>query len=128
MAAPNGSGGTVFGPTGFPLFTSLLPSSATTNQFSVATGLDTAIGSGITVPLAFVNLANLSPSSLASALTQLSGEAATAVAPAGMQAMNSLLFLMGGPFADTRGFAPPPPVVTLPECGLGRQVHALCDC
>jgi len=104
-----GTSGPVLGPTGFPLFTSLLPSSAPANDFSVATGLDNAIGSGVTVPLAFLNLFNLSPSQLESALMQLSGEAATAVAPAGIQAMDSFLSVVSNPFADTRGYAPPPP-------------------
>jgi outer membrane autotransporter protein len=104
-----GSGGVLLGPTGFPLFVSLLPSSANGSQRAVASGLDTAIGSGVTVPLAFVNLATLSPSNLASALSQLQGEASTGTAPAGTQAMNSFLALVAGPFADTRGYTPPPP-------------------
>ena len=104
----HGSGGTPLGPTGFPLFVALLPPSATTNQISVATGLDNGIASGSTLPLGFLNLFNLSPSSLASALTQLSGEVGTAVAPAGIQAMNSFLLLVSSPFANNRGFTPPP--------------------
>jgi uncharacterized protein with beta-barrel porin domain len=104
-----GSGGPVLGPTGFPLFTSLLPSSAPTNDFSVAVGLDNAIGSGVTIPLGFLNLFNLSPSALENALSQLSGQAGTAVAPAGIQAMDSFLSVVSNPFVDTRGYTPPPP-------------------
>jgi uncharacterized protein with beta-barrel porin domain len=111
--APIGPGAPVLGPTGFPLFTSLLPPGASANDFSVATGLDNAIASGVTVPLAFLNLALLSPSALANALTQLSGVAATGVAPTGMLAMNSFLSLVTNPFAD-RGLPPetaPPPLI-----------------
>jgi len=110
---PIGPGTPILGPTGFPLFTSLLPPGASANDFSVATGLDNAIASGVTVPLAFLNLALLSPSALANALTQLSGVAATGVAPAGMLAMNSFLSLVTNPFAD-RGLPPqtaPPPLI-----------------
>ena len=103
-----GPGGVPLGPTGFPLLTALLPSSAPANDFSIATGLDNAIASGATLPAAFLSLFTLSPSALASALTQLSGQAATAVAPTGILAMNSFLSLVTNPFAD-RGFPPPPP-------------------
>jgi outer membrane autotransporter protein len=106
IAPSGGGGGAVLGPTGFPLYTSLLPASASANQFSVATGLDNAIGGGVTLPMGFLNLFNLSPSALANALTQLSGEAGTAVAPAGIQAMNSFLSLISNPFADSRGLTP----------------------
>jgi uncharacterized protein with beta-barrel porin domain len=123
----SGSGGAVLGPTGFPLFTSLLPSSAPTNDFSVATGLDNAIGSGVTVPLAFVNLANLSPSELETALTQLSGEASTAVAPAGIQAMDSFLSVVSNPFADTRGYTPPPPPLVYKTLAFKAPAEAAPD-
>jgi uncharacterized protein with beta-barrel porin domain len=108
-----GTGGPVLGPTGFPLFTSLLPTSAPTNDFAVAIGLDNAIANGVTVPLAFLNLFNLSPSALANALSQLSGQAGTAVAPAGIQAMDSFLSVVSNPFVDTRGYTPPqpPPII-----------------
>jgi uncharacterized protein with beta-barrel porin domain len=109
-----GTGGVPLGPTGFPLLTALLPSSAPVNDFSVATGLDKAIASGATLPPAFLSLFTLSPSALENALTQLSGEAATGVAPTGILAMSSFLSLVTNPFAD-RGFppetAPPPPLI-----------------
>jgi outer membrane autotransporter protein len=107
-----GGGGTPLGPTGVPLFAFLLPSSASDNQRSVANALDTFSSSGGTLPLAFANLFNLSPSDLANALTQLSGEAGTGAAQAATQAMNSFLSLVTNPFADNRGFGPerrPPP-------------------
>jgi len=100
-----GPGGTPLGPTGVPLFAFLLPSSASTDQRSVANALDTFVGNGGTLPLAFLNLFNLSPSQLGSAFTQLSGEAATGAAQAGTQAMNSFLSLVTNPFDTNRPFA-----------------------
>jgi uncharacterized protein with beta-barrel porin domain len=102
----SGGGGAIIGPTGFPLFTSLLPAGASINDIAVALGLDNSVSHGVTLPLAFLNLYNLSPSALASALTQLSGEVGTAVAPAGVLAMNSFLLMLTTPFADTRDFRP----------------------
>jgi hypothetical protein len=63
------------------------------------------IASGVTVPLPFLNLFDLSPSALANALSQLSGQAGTAVAPAGIQAMDSFLSVVSNPFVDTRADA-----------------------
>jgi len=89
---------------------SVLPSSASGNQRAVANAIDTFVTHGGTLPAPFQNLLSfLSPSQLANAATQLSGEAGTAVAPAGIQAMNSFLSLVTNPFADTRSYAPPPP-------------------
>ncbi|MEI9806101.1 MAG: ice-binding family protein [Pseudolabrys sp.] len=101
--------GPVPAPGGGFLFTPLLPDGATTNQIAVAGALDAILAAGGTLPLAFLNLANLSPAELAAAFTQLSGEAATGAAPAGVQAMNSFLSLLTNPFAEGRSFAPPPP-------------------
>jgi outer membrane autotransporter protein len=102
------TGGPPLGPTGFPLLTFLLPSSASSNDFAVATGLDNAIAGGVTLPPGFLSLFTLSPTALENALMQLSGEAGTAVAPAGIQAMNSFLSTVSNPFADTRSYTPPP--------------------
>jgi hypothetical protein len=89
---------------------SALPSSASGNQRAVANAIDSFVAKGGMLPPAFQNLLSfLSPSQLANALTQLSGEAGTAVAPAGIQAMNSFLSLLTNPFADTRTYVPPPP-------------------
>jgi hypothetical protein len=104
-----GPGGVILGPTGVPLFTSLLPPGASANEFAVAAGLDNAVDGGAVLPVAFLNLFNLSPANLANALGQLSGELGTAVAPAGVLATNSFLSLVTGPFADSRDVAPPPP-------------------
>ena len=100
-----GGGGTPLGPTGVPLFAFLLPSSASADQRAVANALDAFVAGGGTLPLAFLNLFNLSPSQLASAFTQLSGETATGAAQAGTQAMNSFLSLVTNPFDTNRPFA-----------------------
>jgi outer membrane autotransporter protein len=84
----------------------LLPSSATVNERSVANALDGFTSRGGTLPLGLLGLFGLSPSDLATALTQGSGEAATAVPQAGAQAMNSFLSLVTNPFAGDRGVAP----------------------
>ena len=95
----------VLGPTGVPLFTSLLPTSADDSQLAVANALDTYVGNGGTLTLDFLNLYNLSPTQLASALSQLQGEAGTGIAQAGTQAMNSFLSLVTNPFNNNRPFA-----------------------
>jgi uncharacterized protein with beta-barrel porin domain len=101
-----GTGGVVIGPTGVPLFLSLLPSSATNNQRAVASALDSFVAGGGELSMAVLNLLNLSPSALARALTQLSGETATGAAQAGTQAMNSFLSLVMNPFSGpNRPFA-----------------------
>jgi uncharacterized protein with beta-barrel porin domain len=88
----------------------VLPSSATAQEISVANAIDTFVSNGGTLPAAFANLlAFLSPSQLAAALTQLSGQAATGAQESGFQMMNSFMSLLTNPFAENRGFAPPPP-------------------
>ena len=110
-----GGGGPIIGPTGAPLIASLLLPSASTNQRSVANAIDSFVGNGGTLPLAFVNLYNLSPADIGSTLTQLSGESGSGVAPAGIQSMNSFLSLVTNPYARNRGFSPenplPPPAL-----------------
>jgi hypothetical protein len=59
--------------------------------------LNTAATAG-PVPLPFVGLTTLAPAQLTNALTQLSGVAATAVAPTGILAMSSFLSLVTNPF------------------------------
>lgn len=66
-------------------------------------------------PQGFLNLTGLTPAERLFALQQLSGEAATGVAPTGMQAMNSFLSLVLNPYAgnmlsETRGGFGPRPV------------------
>jgi len=107
-------GGPPLGPTGVPLLAALLPSGASANERSVANALDTFVGNGGTLSLAFLNLFNLSPSDLANALDQLSGQAGTGAQQGGFQMMNSFLSLLANPFADNRGFAPESPLPRQP--------------
>lgn len=102
--------GLVPGPIGAPAIGSLLLPSANTNQRSVANAIDAFAANGGLLPLAFINLFNLSPAELANSLSQLSGENGTGMAQAGTQAMNSFLSLVTNPFADNRAlpFNPPP--------------------
>jgi outer membrane autotransporter protein len=109
-----GGGGAVIGPVGAPLVASLLPASADSSQRAVANAIDTFVNNGGTLPLAFVNLYNLSPSALASAFSQLQGEAGTGAAQAGTQAMNSFLSLLTNPFNNSRGAAPEIPLPARP--------------
>ncbi|MDP3689741.1 ice-binding family protein [Bradyrhizobium sp.] len=99
-----GAGG--LGPIGAPLIASLLLPSAAANQLAVANAIDAFAGNGGMLPLAFINLFNLSAADLANSLTQLSGENSTGIAQAGTQAMNSFLSLVTNPFADNRGLSP----------------------
>ena len=113
ISGGSGGGGAILGPTGVPLIASLLPSSANSNQRSVANAIDNFTANGGTLPFGFLNLFNLSPSDLANALTQLSGEVGTGAPQAGIQAMNSFLSLVTNPFAENRPFAqnrPAPPM------------------
>jgi len=90
------------------LISSILGGSASANQIAVANTFDTFIAAGGVLPPAFLNfLTTLSPAALAAALTQLSGEAATGAAPAGIQAMNSFLSLLLNPFDDREVTANP---------------------
>jgi uncharacterized protein with beta-barrel porin domain len=107
---PGTPGGPPLGPTGVPLLAFLLPSSATISDISVANAIDTFVGNGGTLPLAFLNLFNLTPSDLANALTQLEGEAGVGAQESGFQMMNSFLSLLTNPFAENRGFAPASPL------------------
>jgi uncharacterized protein with beta-barrel porin domain len=107
-------GGGVLGPTGVPLIASLLLPSASTNQQSVAHAVDTFVSNGGTLPLAFLNLYNLSPAELGNTLTQLSGESGSGIAQAGIQSMNSFLSLVTNPYARNRGFTPDSPLPPSP--------------
>src|SRR6202011_3330469 len=109
-----GGGGGVLGPTGVPLIASLLLPSASTNQQSVAHAIDTFVSNGGTLPLAFLNLYNLSPAELGNTLTQLSGESGSGIAQAGTQPMTSFLSLVTNPYARTRGFTPDSPLPPSP--------------
>jgi uncharacterized protein with beta-barrel porin domain len=101
--------GPLLGPTGVPLLAFLLPPSATADERAVANAIDAFVGAGGTLPMAFLNLFNLSPPDLANALAQLSGEAATGAQQSGFQMMSSFLTLMTNPFADNRNPPETPP-------------------
>lgn len=76
-------------------FSDVLGSSGRDNQQAVADAIDDFVANGGTLPAQFQDLLDfLSPAELAAAFTQLSGEAASGVAPTGIQAMNSLLSLV----------------------------------
>ena len=127
VTASGGTGGTggsstvVLGPTGVPLFASLLPASANNSQSAVANTLDTFVANGGTLPLAFLNLQNLSSSDLAAALSQLQGEAGTGAAQAGTQAMNSFLSLVTNPFDNNRPFAENRPPMVVKALGYAPE-------
>jgi hypothetical protein len=94
---------------------SVLPSSASNNQRAVASAIDTFVKNGGPLPPGFENLLLfLSPSQLANAFTQLSGEAGTGAQQSGFQMMNSFLSLLANPFAENRGFAPQSPLPRQP--------------
>ena len=72
-------------------FESTLGPSATANETAVAKGLDDYVAGGGSLPLGFGVISLMTPDQQAAALTQMSGEAATGVAPAGTQAMDTFL-------------------------------------
>ena len=97
----------------------VFPVTTTPSIASLIAAIDAAfINAGGTLPQGFLNLAALTPDELLSiVLPQLSGEAGTALAPAGIQAMNSFLSLVLNPFAGDQvgatrnGFGAPPQAV-----------------
>ncbi|MGA8649638.1 MAG: hypothetical protein WB677_03280 [Xanthobacteraceae bacterium] len=72
------------------------------NQQSVANGLNNFFNSGGALPPNFVSVFGLSGGSLANALTQLDGEAATGAERSAFQIMTQFLGLMLDPFVDGR--------------------------
>jgi outer membrane autotransporter protein len=75
--------------------TEILGDDITDTGGSILTAIDDYVTDGGTLPLSFQLLALLSPTELAEALEQMSGEAGGGVAPAGMQGMDSFLDLLG---------------------------------
>ena len=69
------------------------------NQASVGATIDSAFNTGGGLTGNFLSLLALPPAALPGALSQLSGETATAIAPAGLEAQNRFLMLMLDPFA-----------------------------
>ena len=92
---------------GLVTVSSILPPWASGNQRAVGNGIDAYLSHGGTLPLPFLSLiAFSSPSQLAAAFTQLSGESSTGTAQAGTQAMNSFLSTVINPFGgENRPFA-----------------------
>lgn len=112
LIAAGGGGG--LGPTGVPLFASLLSATANDSQRAVANAIDRFVANGGALPLPFLALLNLSPADLGNTLSQIQGETGTGVAQGGIQAMNSFLSLVTNPFLDNRLMPNPPP----PQRGL----------
>jgi autotransporter-associated beta strand protein len=81
------------------------------NQSNVSNAINDFFNNGGALPPAFVGLFALSPSALAKALNQISGETATTAPTVGFQSMNIFLNAMLNPFAGgmaagtARGFA-----------------------
>jgi uncharacterized protein with beta-barrel porin domain len=88
----------------------VIPISVPATIIPVVSAIDAAFAaSGGALPAAFLSLSTIAPGPLVSSvLPQLSGEAATGVPLAGVQAMNSFMSLMTNPFA---GFAPQNPLL-----------------
>jgi uncharacterized protein with beta-barrel porin domain len=80
-----------------------LPGTANVNQKNVAAGIDNALINGATLPAAFNALFALSGTPLLNALTQFSGETATASQQTTFNAMNLFMGLLTDPFVAGRG-------------------------
>ena len=91
-------------------------SGPTENELAVAEALDDFVENGGVLPLGFAVLAlSLTPDELAAALSQLSGEVATAPAPSSFQAMDSFLDLVLGSRSNPAiVMAPPTPFPDAP--------------
>ncbi|WP_417310815.1 ice-binding family protein [Devosia sp.] len=73
----------------------ILGDDITRNGGSIVDAIDDFVADGGTLPLSFELLALLSPTELAAALEQLSGELGTEVAPVSTQTMDNFLDLLG---------------------------------
>lgn len=73
------------------------------NQANVASALDNSFNSGGALPPAFVSVFGLNGGNLGSALTQLSGEAATGASQSGLKLTNQFLSLLLDPPSDYQG-------------------------
>jgi outer membrane autotransporter protein len=90
-------------PVGPNFLSPLLPPGAAINPTHVAAGIDSAIAGGATLPAGFNNLFLLTPTQLAGALSQLSGENNTQAQQGSFQITNSFLSLLTDPFTANRG-------------------------
>ncbi len=98
--------------------------SSATNTAAAAGAIDAFVAGGGTLPPGFADLlAFLTPAELAAALAELSGEAATGVAPTGMQAMNSFMSqIFNSAFDDN--LPDRPGTVTVKALGYGPEDEA----
>lgn len=107
-----------------PTLVSLLPPSASQNQFAAAGAIDAFVANGGMLTLPFLNLFNLAPAALANALSQLDGEAGTGAAQAGTQSMNSFLSLLTNPFNNNgRSATPEMPLPPKPRLYLKAPAY-----
>jgi uncharacterized protein with beta-barrel porin domain len=89
----------------------LVPSTTTLNTINTAAAITAVIATTGTLPPALLDtLVFLSPTQLAVALTQISGELGTGAAQAGTEAMNPFLSLLTNPFSEARGVVPEIPL------------------
>ena len=86
----------------FPTLSPLLPPNAPANVANTAGGIDSFVNGGATLPTAFQNLTNLSPSQLVDALSHLDGEAATDAEKGAFTLMTQFLDLLLDPSVDGR--------------------------
>jgi uncharacterized protein with beta-barrel porin domain len=87
-------------------------SSVNRNQQNVANGISNAFNSTGSLPPSFFSLFGLTGSTLASALTQISGETATGAQQTTFNAMGQFMGLMTDPFMNRGGGASPTPGAT----------------
>jgi uncharacterized protein with beta-barrel porin domain len=93
----------------------LVPSTTTLNTLNTSAAITAVVAATGTLPPALLDtLVFLSPSQLAVALTQISGELGTGAAQAGTEAMNPFLSLLTNPFSETRGIVPEIPLPARP--------------
>jgi hypothetical protein len=94
---------------------SVVPS-PTVNQRAVDAAVDKFVAGGGTLPLAFQILPlTLTPAQLAAAITQLSGEPGTGVAPTGIHAMNSFMSMLFDSVTEEEQSVPAPPPAPTPD-------------
>jgi uncharacterized protein with beta-barrel porin domain len=94
------------------LLKALLPSNAPINPTNVAAAIDAFTTAGGTPPGGFQNLYNLTPQQLGAALTQVSGETATASQQTTFDAMTQFMGLLTDPFMGRNGTSNPMPGAT----------------
>jgi autotransporter-associated beta strand protein len=85
---------------GFGRLSDVLPPGAPRNVVNVANAIDTFTTGGGTLPAGFAGIFAFTPQQIESALTQLSGEAATGAQLSGFALMNEFMALLIDPLAD----------------------------